>query len=478
MRLVEGTKMRSQERDYRYLLLNLIPQHRLPPGLRRDVELALASGTREDLRRQSILALEQLCSTDYLERVALRRANGDVIADYKRKGGRYRMSVALPADEWVRYVDDRSLPSVDESHPAQQAPQRTPEGPSQPSLTPETAVEHPASIEMLNFVPEIARVFSVAGRADPMINRLETLLETLQRWLGVPGMRVVLLDEIANVTGVSTDWLETVSEDDLRSHGLFRASIESGLDRLWSASETPDEVAADAPDDWEHLGVSPLYSMGKVCGVLKVYCGAGMDQSAKMRRLQAAANLVKQAIEFNVQLESITSVDALTQLYNRHFYDTQVSVEIERATRSGSEVTMLVLDIDDFSKVNNELGHTKGDEALRAIAERIRNNLRKVDLPFRYGGEEFVILLPGTSEFESVHTAERLRRVIAEYSGFKDLVGKVRVLTVSVGVSVFPGTANTADELFNQADAAMFQAKEMGKNRVVLYKQGMKMGRG
>jgi diguanylate cyclase (GGDEF)-like protein len=470
--------MRSQERDYRYLLLNLIPQHRLPPGLRRDVELALASGTREDLRRQSVLALEQLCSTDYLERVALRRANGDVIADYKRKGGRYRMSVSLPADEWVRYVDDSILPPVDELRPAPPVLQPRPEAPSQPPLTPEMPVEHLPSVETLNFVPEIARVFSVAGRADPMINRLETLLETLKRWLGVPGIRVVLLDEIASVTGVNTDWLETVSEDELRSHGLFSASIESGLDRLWAASETPDEVAADAPDDWDYLGVSPLYSMGKVCGVLKMYCEASMDQAAQMRSLQSAANLVKQAIEFNVQIETITSIDALTQLYNRRFYDAQVSVEIERATRSGTEVTMLVIDIDDFSNVNNELGHTKGDEALRAVAERIRNNLRKVDLPFRFGGEEFVILLPGTSEFESVHTAERLRRVIAEYSGFKDIVGNPRVLTVSVGVSVFPGTANTADELFNQADAAMFQAKEMGKNRVVLYKQGMKMGRG
>ena len=406
--------MRSRERDYRYLLLNLIPQHRLPPGLRRDVEMALASGTREDLRRQSILALEQLCSTDYLERVELRRANGDVIADYKRKGGRYRVSVSLPAHEWVRYVDDTSLPSLDDPRPAPPGPHHPSLSPAPAPSTPEDTVEHLPSIETLKFVPEIARAFSVAGRADPMINRLETLLETLQRWLGVPRMRVVLLDEVANVTGVKTDWLETVTEDELRSHGLYSASIESGMDRLWAAPETPDEVAGDAPDDWDYLGVSPLYSMGKVCGVLKVYCGAGMDEAAKLRRLQAAANLVKQAIEFNVQIENITSIDALTQLYNRHFYDAQLSVEIERATRSGTEVTMLFIDIDDFSKVNNEIGHTKGDEALRAVAECIRGNLRKVDLPFRYGGEEFVILLPGTSEFESVHTAERLRRVIAE----------------------------------------------------------------
>jgi diguanylate cyclase (GGDEF)-like protein len=198
----------------------------------------------------------------------------------------------------------------------------------------------------------------------------------------------------------------------------------------------------------------------------------------KKRRLEAAANLVKQAVEFNSQIETITSVDALTQVYNRHFYDTQVSVEIERATRSGNEVSMLVIDLDDFKKVNDELGHKKGDEALSAVADLVRKNLRKVDLPFRYGGEEFVVLLPGTSEFESVHTAERLRRVIAENTGFKDLLGRPRTITVSVGVSVFPDTASSADELFNQADAAMYRAKQMGKNRVVLYKQDMRMGQG
>jgi diguanylate cyclase (GGDEF)-like protein len=203
------------------------------------------------------------------------------------------------------------------------------------------------------------------------------------------------------------------------------------------------------------------------------------DDSARVRRLEAATHLVRQAVEFSAQIETITSIDALTQIYNRHFYDSQVSVEIERAMRSGNEVSMLVIDIDDFKRVNDELGHKKGDEALTAIAELIRDNLRKVDLPFRYGGEEFVILLPGTSEFESVHTAERLRRVIAEYAGFTDHLGRSRRITVSVGVSVYPEVATNADELFDQADQAMYRAKELGKNRVVLYKkEDSQVGRG
>ncbi|MCP4230131.1 MAG: hypothetical protein GY771_08280, partial [bacterium] len=76
MKIVEGTTMDSYDKDYRYLLLNLIPQHRLPPHLRRDVELALVSGKQDELRRQSVLALEELCQSNYLERTGLRRING------------------------------------------------------------------------------------------------------------------------------------------------------------------------------------------------------------------------------------------------------------------------------------------------------------------------------------------------------------------------------------------------------------------
>jgi len=476
MKQVEGTKMRSRERDYRYLLLNLIPQHRLPPSLRRDVEMALVSGRPEDLRRQSILALEELCNTNYLERIGLRRTNGDIIADYKRKGGRYNVSVTLPVAEWVRFVDPEMEPPAAAVLPP---PPDPPEPVGEPETEATAAGTGPGpAMESLSYLPEITRVFSVSERADPVLDRLELLLGTIKRWLGAPAVRILLLEEFANVTGIKTDWLETVTEDDLRATELYRVSIESGVRRLVPRSKADGDIAADAPDDWDYLGVSPVFAMGKVCGVLKMYFDRGVDELTKLRRLEASATLVKQAIEFNYQIENITSVDALTQIYNRHFYDTQVSVEIERATRSGNEVSMLVIDLDDFKKVNDELGHKKGDEALSIVADLIKKNLRKVDLPFRYGGEEFVILLPGTSEFESVHTAERLRRVIAEYGGFKDLVGNPRTVTVSVGVSVFPDTASSADELFDQADAAMFRAKDVGKNRVVLYKEGMKLGRG
>jgi diguanylate cyclase (GGDEF)-like protein len=200
-----------------------------------------------------------------------------------------------------------------------------------------------------------------------------------------------------------------------------------------------------------------------------VYFRPGTAPDAMDANLDVASSVVRQAIEFNHHFESLTSIDALTGIYNRQFFDRQMPVEIERAMRSGSALSMLVLDLDDFKRINDELGHKKGDEALVAVAEIIRRNLRKVDLAFRYGGEEIVILLPGTPEFEAVHTAERLRRVIQAHRGFRDTRGMPREITVSVGVAVYPDTAKSADQLFMQADDAMYRAKQRGKNQVVLY---------
>jgi diguanylate cyclase (GGDEF)-like protein len=470
--------MHSYQRDYRYLLLNLIPQHRLPPAMRRDVELALVSGKSEDLRRQSVLALEELCTSNYLERIGLRRTNGEVVAQYKRKGGRYVLSVSVPAQEWVRFLGPVEDKGGGPSQPAAVEMPTTPETPPrEPQLQRPPTVERPSQVEWLSYLPEITQVFTITVRTDPMFNRLEILLGTLTRSMGVPALRLLLLEDVVEMTDIAGDWLETVSEAELRQNDLFRTCIETGIPRLIPRSKMPGPPNDHAPESWDYFGVCPVFGLGKLCGILKMYFAGGVDELTKKRRLETAANLVKQVIEFDSQIENITSVDALTQIYNRHFYDTQVSVEIERAMRSGNEVSMLVIDLDDFKRVNDELGHKKGDEALRSVAELIRKNLRKVDLPFRYGGEEFVVLLPGTSEFESVHTAERLRRVIAEYAGFVDLRGRVRRITVSVGVSVFPVTAASADELFEQADAAMYRAKQLGKNRVVLYKQGMTMDR-
>jgi diguanylate cyclase (GGDEF)-like protein len=373
-----------------------------------------------------------------------------VVLAYQKRGGRYQVKVAVPRAEWEHLSGDTSPAPAPEVPPARAA---------------SVAVD---SVEPSDILPDIIRSFTSADRSAPVLERLDMLLSTLERWLGIEAARLDVVDDAllpGDATGVRVN---VVSEAELRSNESVRHAIETGTRRLLPKASF-DEGSPDGVASWNVLGVAPIFAQGAIVGALRCYFRPGPDTATMERRIETAAAVVRNVIEFNYHFENLTSIDSLTGVYNRQFFDRQMPVEIERAMRSGASLSMLVLDLDDFKRVNDELGHKKGDEALVAVAEIVRRNLRKVDLAFRYGGEEIVILLPGTPEFEAVHTAERLRRVIQQYRGFLDHRGGTREITVSVGVAVYPDTAKTADELFVQADEAMYRAKQRGKNQVVLY---------
>ena len=125
--------------------------------------------------------------------------------------------------------------------------------------------------------------------------------------------------------------------------------------------------------------------------------------------------------------------------------------------------------MDDFKHYNDTNGHLAGDDLLERLAKVVRRNIRNIDIPARYGGEEFVIILPETSDEEAMQVAERIRQAV-ERESFpferRQPGGKV---TISVGVSSYPGEAKTPRELLNLADRALYRAKVLGKNRVICY---------
>lgn len=459
--------MRIYDRDFRYLLVNLVPQHRLSPDLRRDVDRALRGGDAAVLRRESVRALEELCESSYFERTGVRADDGTVVVGYRKRGGRFQLSVALPRDEWDELDDEPRAPEIVLSGAERPVEAPAPFVAARRALTEVAAV----SSEPATLLPDIIRSFAISDRSTPVWERLEVLLETLERWLGFAAARLDVSEEALIGGGTEGRRVYAVAEDELRANEAVARAIESGARRIMDRRDAGADPVG-APAGWEALGVAPIFALGSVVGALSVFFPRGTAPEAMDANLDLAAGVVRQAIEFNHHFESLTSIDALTGVYNRQFFDRQMPVEIERAMRSGSALSMLVLDLDDFKRVNDELGHKKGDEALVAVAEIIRKNLRKVDLAFRYGGEEIVILLPGTPEFEAVHTAERLRRVIQQHRGFRDARGTPREITVSVGVAVYPDTAKSADQLFVQADQAMYRAKQRGKNQVVLYSGG------
>jgi diguanylate cyclase (GGDEF)-like protein len=158
----------------------------------------------------------------------------------------------------------------------------------------------------------------------------------------------------------------------------------------------------------------------------------------------------------------LSTVDPLTGLFNRTFFFAAVDREIARSTRSGRTFCLLMMDLDELKTINDQHGHFEGDRILRGIGEVIRRGIRRIDTPCRYGGDEFVVLLPETDPTGAFVLAEKIRL------GATDLAtagGGMRV-SLSIGAVAYPDDGVTADQLLISADQAMYAAKRAGKDRV------------
>jgi diguanylate cyclase (GGDEF)-like protein len=158
----------------------------------------------------------------------------------------------------------------------------------------------------------------------------------------------------------------------------------------------------------------------------------------------------------------LSSVDSLTALFNRSFFFTALERELARGDRSGRAFCLVMLDLDDLKTINDRSGHHVGDEVLRNVADIIRSRIRKIDVAARYGGDEFVILLPETDPTGGWVFAEKIRQLVAE----QGTPGQESSPTISTGVVSYPADGRTADALVISADRAMYSSKRGGKNRV------------
>lgn len=159
--------------------------------------------------------------------------------------------------------------------------------------------------------------------------------------------------------------------------------------------------------------------------------------------------------------------DQLTGLHNRRYMTGQLDSLVKRATMGGEPVSALLIDIDFFKKINDTFGHDIGDEVLREFALRLASNVRAIDLPCRFGGEEFVVVMPDTQLADALRIAERIRNNVSG-SPFKVAQGQeMLTVTISVGVSATLGEGDTPEALLKRADEGVYQAKASGRNAVV-----------
>jgi diguanylate cyclase (GGDEF)-like protein/PAS domain S-box-containing protein len=219
--------------------------------------------------------------------------------------------------------------------------------------------------------------------------------------------------------------------------------------------------------------VSPLLNtQGKISGIV----GIGRNITARKQyeetiqkaneNLEARLNEIE-ALQTQLREQAIR--DALTGLFNRRYLQETLEREIARAERSDLQVGFIIMDVDEFKLINDQFGHRAGDLMLQEIGKMILANIRLGDIPCRYGGEEFVIVMPGAPLQAAVERAHLIRKKFEEMRVMLD--SHNLHATVSIGVSAYPLHGSTGEKALNRADRALYKAKQSGRNQVAVFQE-------
>jgi diguanylate cyclase (GGDEF)-like protein len=228
--------------------------------------------------------------------------------------------------------------------------------------------------------------------------------------------------------------------------------------------------AKGAELSFRNLAIVPLTVADRLIGAILAdnFYNQQLVGSEDLRALHAFGNLAALAIErarLHARTAAMAEVDGLTGVYNRRYYHQELERLLRTVRRSGQVASIVVFDLDNFKRYNDEHGHLVGDEVLKDVARLLSDNVRGSDTVARYGGEEFVVLLAETGPEAAAQVAEKLRLLVKEESLAG---GVVEGLTLSAGVAGTDGS-ETVEQLFQRADRALYQAKHDGRDRVVVW---------
>ena len=305
-----------------------------------------------------------------------------------------------------------------------------------------------------------------------------------RRWPTIENLILIVDDELDNVK---------LLEKRLQADGYQTLLAYNGEEALRLArAELPDLILLDLmmPDlsgydvaqtlkSEPHTAAIPYIFISAKSAVDSRVCGLEMGASdyiikpfhykellARIKNTLQNYNQLSRLKNENSKLHQLSIVDDLTGLYNRRYFAERLEEEISRADRYNYKLACLMIDIDYFKNINDQYGHLIGDIILKDLAEVIRSSIRVVDVAARFGGEEFVVLLPQTDLQGGLFTAEKIRSKTEShpFRSARDIS-----LTVSAGISCYEQNHPGALSLLDQADQALYEAKEMGRNTSQIY---------
>jgi diguanylate cyclase (GGDEF)-like protein len=323
---------------------------------------------------------------------------------------------------------------------------------------------------------QLADVFHDILSEQSLDNLLERIADTLAELVPHDTLSIYQADEAQTVlipVLARDTWADKIMES--RSEfgvgitgwaALHREPVRANQAHLDPRTVTVPGTPADEP---EALIAVPLIARGVVKGTLNIYrlgedAFFSDDEFELACRFADAAALALDNAQIRARLEYQAQTDSLTGLYNHRYFHERLRAELTRASRSRDAVAVLMLDIDDFKRVNDVHGHGSGDQVLTDLAELLRGALRGSDVVCRLGGEEFGVIMPSGDAGDAFMLARRLTDALDEME-----FGPAGKITISVGISQGPEHAMNPRELVACAEAAMMTAKARGKNQIVLF---------
>ncbi|HSS73371.1 MAG TPA: GAF domain-containing protein [Gaiellaceae bacterium] len=307
---------------------------------------------------------------------------------------------------------------------------------------------------------------------------LDRIADTLAELVPYQDLHIYEADEkrreLRPVFARSAAWVEEIlSNPVVYGQGITGWAVEHRSPVLTNEAHLDPRVAfvPGTPQDPEALITVPLIARGSVKGALNIYrtgedASFDEDEFELARWFGDAAALALDNAQIRARLEHLAHTDSLTGLYNHRYFHERLRSEFQRAGRAHDRVALMMLDIDDFKRVNDVCGHGEGDSVLQLLGEILQRVVRGSDTVCRVGGEEFAVILPSCGPDDAVGLAARLKEAL-----LRSPAESVVDTTLSIGVAFGPEHAMNARELVACAEAAMMTAKAQGKDRVVVFEE-------
>lgn len=322
----------------------------------------------------------------------------------------------------------------------------------------------------LDFLPAFSALVAAIGQRDEFLARLDNFMARLAERLGCQRCAIFELGRGASSSGDSQ--FQPLTGDPLpeswHQDGLFFTALQKEM-AVTERRPVGRVERLDGGEALRSIACLPLISEGRKVGVLVSANKLERDEFTRgdIELLLAVAALlapITAMVQLVDEIERLSFTDELTRLYNYRYLRQYLALEIRRALRYKKQLSLLFIDIDGFKGVNDTHGHLMGSEVLAEVASVLRASVRESDVVARYGGDEFVIVLPETSLRDAAGIAERVRQQVKAHNFCGSRL--MMELTVSIGVANFPEHSSTVDGLLKKADTAMYRAKRISKNAI------------